>query len=116
MLKEYLKEYIEKLPKVELHIHLEGSIRPKTLLRLAEENNHPIKDMGIDGIIELYNYNSFEDFLRIFKIISECLIKPKDFYLITYNMLKAQAYQNIIYSEVLFSPGIFVMRGLDFNL
>jgi adenosine deaminase len=111
-----LREYIERLPKVELHIHLEGSIKPETLLILAQENNHPVKELGIDGIRRLYNYSSFEDFLRIFKIVSECLKKPKDFYLITYNMLKAQAEQNIIYSEVLFSPGIFVMRGLDFNL
>ncbi len=110
-----MEDYIERLPKVELHIHLEGSIKPETLFKLAIENNHPIKDLGIEGVKRLYNYGTFEDFLNIFKIVNQCLRKPKDFYLITYEMLRSQKDQNIIYSEVLFSPGIFIRKGIDFD-
>ncbi|MBT3589997.1 MAG: adenosine deaminase [Candidatus Marinimicrobia bacterium] len=99
-----LHSFIREMPKVELHVHLEGSIRPKTLLKLAEKNNVPIPVSTIDDIEKWYSFTDFDHFIDIYRIIGECLQTLEDFELISRDFLKNQAQQNIQYSEVTFTP------------
>jgi len=92
------------MPKVELHVHLEGSIRPETLLHLAEKNNVPLPVNSQDEIWEWYQFSDFDHFLEVYFAICSCIRTPDDFYFITAEFLKGQAEQNIKYSEVIFTP------------
>ena len=98
-----LSTYIEQLPKVDLHVHLEGTIKPELVMLLAERNNVPLSP---DVIAELQNFHKFRDFnhfIELFTIVTSCLVKPSDYSLIAYEFGKECARQHIIYAEVTFS-------------
>ncbi len=92
------------MPKVELHVHLEGSIRPETLLHLAKRNNVSLPVNSLDDIQDWYQFSDFDHFLEVYFEICNCIRTPDDFYFITGEFLKGQADQNIKYSEVIFTP------------
>jgi adenosine deaminase len=99
-----LKKFIRRMPKVELHVHLEGSIRPETLLTLAERNNVKLPAESLEEIREWYQFSDFTHFIEIYFAICNCIRTPDDFELIASEFLKHQAEQNIKYSEVIFTP------------
>jgi adenosine deaminase len=99
-----IDEYIRQMPKVELHVHLEGSVRPETLLRLAERHHISLPAETVEGIREWYTFRDFEHFVEIYMTISSCLRSADDIELIAREFLLGQAEQNILYSEVTFTP------------
>ncbi len=99
-----LEEFIRKMPKAELHVHLEGSIYPETLLTLADRNNVVIPANSIKEVRQWYQFSDFAHFIDIYTAICDCLRTPDDFELITTEFLKKQAEENILYSEVIFTP------------
>jgi adenosine deaminase len=92
------------MPKVELHVHLEGSIRPETLLALAERNNISLPANSIEELQEWYQFSDFAHFIKVYFAICDCLRTPDDFELVATEFLKHQSGQNIKYSEVIFTP------------
>ncbi len=99
-----LEEFIRRMPKVELHVHLEGSIRPETLLTLAERNDVTLPANTVQGLQEWYQFSDFAHFIEIYFAICNCIRTPEDFELIAAEFLKHQYEQNIKYSEVIFTP------------
>jgi len=99
-----LKTFIRRMPKVELHVHLEGSIRPKTLLTLAERNGVTLPANTVEEMRAWYQFSDFAHFIEVYFAICNCLRTPDDFELIAAEFLKHQSEQNIIYSEVIFTP------------
>ena len=99
-----LAKFIRRMPKVELHVHLEGSIRPETLLTLAERNNVKLPATSLEEMQEWYQFSDFAHFIEIYFAICNCIRTPNDFELIASEFLKHQAEQNIKYSEVIFTP------------
>jgi len=97
-------EFITQMPKVELHVHLEGSVRPQTLLKLAARHQVPLPATDVAGLREWYTFRDFAHFIEIYQTISSCLRTPEDIELITHEFLQGQAEQNIVYSEVTFTP------------
>lgn len=109
--------YIRKMPKVELHVHLEGSIRPSTLLTLAERNRVPLPAQDLEGLREFYRFTDFDHFIRVYFAISSCLQTVDDFDLIAYEFGADMARQNIRYAEVTFTPHTHVVNtGLPFDV
>ncbi|MEE4195331.1 MAG: adenosine deaminase [Anaerolineae bacterium] len=104
MEKEKLHEFIHRMPKVELHVHLEGSTRPATLLQLAEKNDVALPVSTLAEIEEWYKFTGFDHFLEVYFMICDCIKTTDDFELIMEEFLKGQAEQNIRYSEVIFTP------------
>ncbi len=96
-----LEKFIRLMPKVELHVHLEGSIRPETLLKLAERNNVTLPANSLEAIREWYQFSDFDHFLKVYKAICNCLRTPDDFELIATEFLKHQSEQNIQYTEAI---------------
>jgi adenosine deaminase len=92
------------MPKVELHVHLEGSIRPETLILLAQRNGVRLPADTVDGLKEWYTFQDFAHFITIYLAISSCICTPDDIELIARDFLRGQAEQNIRYSEVTFTP------------
>jgi adenosine deaminase len=111
-----LHYFVRELPKVELHVHLEGSIRPATLLTLAERNAVTLPAHDLEGLREFYRFTDFDHFIRVYFTISGCLKTTADFSLIAYEFGADMARQNIRYAEVTFTPHTHVVRtGLPFD-
>ncbi|MCJ7739128.1 MAG: adenosine deaminase [Anaerolineae bacterium] len=99
-----LTDFIDQMPKAELHVHLEGSIRPETLLTLARRHDIALPATSVEGIRDWYRFTDFPHFVEIYMQISECLRTPDDIELIAREFLTGQAAQNIRYSEVTYTP------------
>jgi adenosine deaminase len=110
-----LDAFITRLPKVELHLHLEGSITPATLLRIARRNNVDIPARDEAGVAQLFNYQNFHEFLTVFMALARSLIRGEDFEDIAYELGLHLADQNALYAEVMISPALYFMRGLDMD-
>ena len=96
--------WLRGLPKAELHLHLEGTIKPETLLELSRR--HDNEPLTIEGARSLYQYENFLGFLMSFKAVTERLRGPEDYELITYNMIRELAAQGVVHAEVYVSFGI----------
>ena len=99
-----IESFIRAMPKVELHVHLEGSVRPETFLNLAKRHHVPLPADTIEGLREWYVFRDFGHFIEIYMAISSCLRTPEDIEMLTKEFLVGQAEQNILYSEVTFTP------------
>jgi len=99
-----LAEIIRTLPKVELHVHLEGTVQPETVLALARKNRVALPATSLDDLRAWYTFRDFDHFVEIFSTICACLQTPDDFARITYEYGRAMARQNIRYAEVTWSP------------
>jgi aminodeoxyfutalosine deaminase len=111
-----LGSFVHVMPKVELHVHLEGSIQPATLLTLAERNGVALPADNVEGLKDFYQFTDFEHFLRVYFAISSCLRTVDDFCLIAYEFGAEMARQGIRYAEVTFTPHTSVTNtGLPFD-
>lgn len=102
-------EWIRGLPKAELHLHLEGSITPHTLLELSRTNDAvPFTPEQANAV---YRYTDFASFLMSFKAVTERLHTPADYETVTYAMLRDLARQGVRHAEVYISLGILYRFG-----
>jgi adenosine deaminase len=99
-----LETFIRRMPKVELHVHLEGSIQPETLLELARRNQVTLPATTVEGLRQWYTFTDFAHFIEIYITISSCICSADDIELIAREFLRGQAAQNIQHSEVTFTP------------
>lgn len=99
-----IDQWIQEIPKVELHVHLEGSVEPETLLKLAHRHQVALPAEDIAGLRKWYTFSDFNHFIEIYMQISSCLKTAEDIELITREFLAGQARQHILYSEVTFTP------------
>src|SRR6266567_5631599 len=97
-------DWLRRLPKAELHLHLEGTIKPETLVELSKR--HDAEPLTLEGARALYQYENFLGFLMSFKAVTERLRGPEDYELITYNMVRELASQGVVHAEVYISFGI----------
>ncbi len=122
-------EFITRLPKAELHLHLEGSVDPLTLSQLSEKHHTPFpwssnrykplpdshRPLTPAECAALYNYEDFTGFLIAFKTVTERLRDPEDFELITYRLVEKLAAQGCLHAEVFVSVGVIFWRGQPFD-
>ena len=99
-----LIDFIRDMPKVELHVHLEGSIQLETLLQLARRNNVRLPVDTMPALRQWYTFSDFGRFLEIYRVISACICTPDDIELIAREFIRGQAEQNVRYSEVIYTP------------
>ena len=105
-----INEFLRKMPKVELHVHLEGSIQPETLLKLAQRNGVTLPVDTAEAVRQWYTFTDFNHFLEIYLKISACLCTADDLELVAREFLRGQVVQNIRYSEVIFTPYTYYKR------
>lgn len=106
--------WIRNLPKAELHLHLEGTIAPETLVELSRHNDS--EPLTLDAARTLYQYKNFTGFMLAFKAITERLRTPEDYELIAYRMIEALASQGVVYAEVYVSVGVvYYWRRIEFE-
>ena len=108
--------FVRAMPKVELHVHLEGSIQPATLLHLAERHGVRLPADTVDEVREWYRFTDFDHFIEVYLTISGCVRTAEDIELIAREFLKGQAEQNIVYSEVTYTAFThYLQKGLSFE-
>ena len=109
-------ELIKKIPKAELHLHIEGSLEPELMFELSERNRIEIPFKSIDEIRAAYNFNNLQSFLDIYYQGSNVLIEQQDFFDLTWAyMLKCEK-ENIVHAEIFFDPQAHTNRGIEFGL
>ena len=111
-----ITEFIKKSPKAELHLHIEGTLEPSLLFRLAKENNIQIPFSSINEIKAAYNFKNLESFLKIFYQGSRVLLREQDFFDLTWAYLLKCKEENVVHTEIFFDPQTHVNRGVDFSL
>src|SRR5262249_19165179 len=111
-----LESYIRAMPKVELHVHLEGAIQPETLLALARRNRVGLPADTAEGLRAWYTFTDFAHFVEIYLAGSACICTPDDLELVAREFLAGQAAQNIRYSEVTYTAFThYHFKGLPFR-
>ncbi len=111
-----LEAFIRAMPKVELHVHLEGSIRPETLLLLAQRNHIALPYDTVAGLRAWYAFRDFPHFIEIYIALSKCLKTAADIELVAREFLSGQAEQNIQYSEPTYTAyTIFQHSNISFD-
>ncbi len=110
-----LEAFIAALPKVELHLHLEGSIVPATLLRIAARNHVELPARDETGVAQLLNYKNFHEFLTVFMVLARSLMHGEDFELLAYELGHHLADQRVRYAEVMISAFQYYSRGVDLD-
>ncbi len=110
------RSFIRALPKAELHLHLEGSIEPATLLELQKRHasNDARAGATLAEVEHLYNFTDFMGFLEAFKNVTGHLRTPDDYELITYRLMERLKAENILHAEVIVSVGVCLWRKQDF--
>jgi aminodeoxyfutalosine deaminase len=103
--------FLASLPKAELHLHLEGSVEPTTLLELRQSHG---RGGTLAEIEQLYKYADFAGFLIAFKAVTEDLQTADDYELITYRLMEVLKAENVLHAEVYVSVGVCLWRKQDF--
>jgi adenosine deaminase len=111
-----LEEYIRAMPKVELHVHLEGAIQPATLLELARRNRVALPADTVEGLRAWYEFTDFAHFIDVYLTVSACLRTPDDIELVAREFLAGQAEQHVLHSEVTYTAFThYHFKGLAFR-
>jgi adenosine deaminase/aminodeoxyfutalosine deaminase len=107
-----LEDFIRRLPKAELHLHLEGTILPSTLVELSAR--HDAQPITLPEAEALYRFTDFSGFMNAFKAVSHRLIAPEDYELAAWRMMQHLAGQGVVHAEVYVSVGvIYTARNHD---
>jgi adenosine deaminase/aminodeoxyfutalosine deaminase len=99
--------FIRHLPKAELHLHLEGTVAPSTLVELSER--HDPTPLSLAEAEALYQFTDFTGFIEAFKAVTRQLIGPDDYELIAWRMMQRLAEQGVVHAEVYISVGVIYM-------
>ena len=108
--------FIKKTPKVELHLHIEGTLEPEHMFELAKRNNVSIPYDNIEEVKSAYNFQNLDSFLNIYYQSSKVLINEQDFFDLTWAYVLKCKKDNVVHTEIFFDPQTHVDRGIDFNI
>lgn len=110
-----MKEFIQNLPKAELHLHIEGTFEPELMFKIAQRNQIKLPYNSVDELANAYKFNCLQDFLDIYYQGASVLIHEQDFYDLTYSYLSKCADQNVRHTEIMFDPQTHTERGVLFE-
>ncbi|MEZ7933844.1 MAG: adenosine deaminase [Sulfurospirillum sp.] len=110
-----MKDLIAKLPKAELHLHIEGSLEPELMFSLAQKNTISLPYKTIEEVKHAYNFTSLQSFLDIYYAGANVLINESDFFDLTWAYLLRCHAQNICHTEIFFDPQTHTSRGIAFK-
>ena len=102
-------------PKIELHVHLEGTVRPATLLEIARRNDYALPAETEEGLAELYDFRDFAHFIDVWVLTTNALRTEQDFRQVVVDYAAEAASHGAVYLEAIFSPGERVQRGVDWD-
>ncbi len=107
-----MKKFINNMPKVELHLHIEGSLEPDLMFKLAQRNKIDLPYSSVEEVKAAYKFGNLQDFLDIYYAGCNVLINEQDFYEMTLAYFKKAKEQHIFHSEIFFDPQSHTDRGI----
>lgn len=114
-----LKAFIEGLPKIELHLHIEGSLEPRMMYDMARRNNVDIPYDSVEDIETAFKrggrFENLQDFLDVYYAGMSVLQNEQDFYELTMAYITKVADQNVVHTEIFFDPQGHTERGIPFD-
>ena len=110
-----ITEYIKKIPKAELHLHIEGSFEPELMFEIAQRNQVEIPYQSVEEVKKAYQFSCLQDFLDIYYAGASVLLYEKDFYDLTMAYFKHCAEENVVHTEIMFDPQTHTKRGVSFG-
>jgi aminodeoxyfutalosine deaminase len=102
-------------PKIELHVHLEGTVRPETLLEIARRNDYRLPADTVEGLSTLYEYRDFEHFIEVWILTTNALRTRDDFRQVVVDYAAEAASHGAVYVEAIFSPAERIAHGVDWD-
>jgi adenosine deaminase len=110
-----MTEFIDTMPKVELHVHLEGTLEPDLSFALAQKNGVVLPYDSPAALLAAYDFHDLPSFLAIYYKAMEVLRDESDFYELTWRYLEKARDQNVVYAEMFFDPQAHTSRGIAFD-
>ena len=111
-----MDSFIKHLPKVELHLHIEGTLEPELMFQLAKRNNVSIPFDNPDQVRDAYQFHNLQSFLDIYYQGANVLIHEQDFYDLTWAYLLKCQQDNVLHTEIFFDPQTHTERGIAFEV
>jgi adenosine deaminase len=108
-------KWLNGLPKIELHLHIEGTLEPELLFKLAKRNSIQLPFDSVSEVKKAYQFSNLQDFLDIYYQGAEVLLLKQDFYDLTWAYLLMCKQQNVIHVEPFFDPQTHTTRGVPFE-
>ena len=110
-----MRDFIEKMPKCELHVHIEGTLEPALKFALAERNGVKLPYESVEQLKAAYDFDDLPSFLAVYYEGMSVLLKEPDFYDVAYAYLAKAHAQNVVYAEMFFDPQAHTARGVGFD-
>lgn len=110
-----LYQFVERLPKVELHCHIEGTLEPEQMFEFAKRNKIDIPFKSPEEVREAYKFGNLQEFLDIYYQGMNVLRTEKDFYDLTMAYMDRIKQDNVIHTEIFFDPQGHTSRGVEFD-
>jgi adenine deaminase len=107
---------IDQIPKAELHLHIEGSLEPELMFKLAERNRVILPYRSVEEIRAAYNFQNLESFLTLYYAGANVLQTEQDFYDLTWAYLLKASAQKVRHAEIFFDPQTHTDRGIPFEV
>lgn len=111
-----LSSIIKTIPKAELHLHIEGSLTPELMWRLAQKHNIALPYASVEDIQAAYNFTDLQSFLDIYYAGAGVLIDEEDFFSLMWDYLQRCHEENIVHAEIMFDPQTHTQRGIGFDV
>jgi aminodeoxyfutalosine deaminase len=102
-------------PKIELHVHLEATVQPATLLEIARRNDYPLPAQTVEGLAELYRFRDFRHFIEVWVLTTNALQREEDFRQMVVDYAAEAKRHGAVYIEGIFTPAERVRRGVNWQ-
>lgn len=109
-----MNTFIERLPKAELHVHLEGTLEPQLSFALAHKNGVDLDYATPQALLKAYDFHDLPSFLAIYYRAMRVLLEEDDFFQLTWSYLAHVSRQHVVYAELFFDPQAHTSRGVAF--
>jgi adenosine deaminase len=110
-----LTQFINGMPKAELHVHIEGTLEPELKFKLAQRNGIDLPYGTVEEMKAAYDFDDLPSFLKVYYEGMSVLSKEEDFYDLTYAYLEKAHSQNVVYAEMFFDPQAHTTRGIAYD-
>ena len=112
---ERLPALLRNSPKAELHIHIEGSLEPELIFKLAERNGVALAYADVEALRAAYAFSDLQRFLDIYYAGASVLLKEQDFFDMAWAYLEKAAADHVVHAEIFFDPQTHTERGVPFE-
>ena len=110
-----LEDFIRRIPKAELHVHIEGTLEPEMAFALANKAGIPLRYSSVEALRAAYDFSDLQSFLDVYYAVADVLRSEQDFYDLTWAYLRKVHDEGVVHAEIFFDPQTHTVRGVPFE-